>query len=87
MENEKLLKQITILDFMAIDLHLYLNTHPNDNEALSMYNDVISNADKLRCVYEKKYGPLCSYRSAGKEGWSWMDTPWPWSEKFNFELC
>ena len=86
MEKDALLKQITVLDFMAVDLHLFLNTHPDDVEALNMYNDVIANADKARQCYEQQYGPLTAYRSKGWEGWTWKDCPWPWQSKFNFEL-
>lgn len=86
MDRESLLKQITILDFMALDLHLYLDTHPEDGEALKMYNDVICNTEKTRSQYEEHYGPLVSYRSKGCEHWPWEDCPWPWQAKFNFEL-
>lgn len=87
MERNELLKQITILDFMAVDLQLFLNTHPNDREALQKYNEVINHADKLRCTYEKIAGPLCSYRSYGQDNWPWENEPWPWCEDYNFELC
>ena len=87
MDKDVLLKQITILDFMALDLHLFLNTHPTNADALKMYNDVIANAEKSRCLYEENYGPLTAYRSEGAPGWPWQDCPWPWQEQFNFTLC
>lgn len=30
--RNELLKQLTALDFMAVDLQLYLDTHPNDRK-------------------------------------------------------
>ena len=86
MDRETLLKQLTVLDFMSVDLHLFLNTHPSDAEALKMYNEVTANAAKVRCQYEEKYGPLTSYRSMGTKDWTWRCCPWPWSESFNFSM-
>ena len=34
----ELLKQIIATEFMKQDLHLFLNTHPMDKEALAKYN-------------------------------------------------
>ncbi len=87
MERDELLKDITILDFLAVDLHLYLDTHPMETEAIELYNQVVRDADKLRCKYEKMYGPLCSFRSASRDRWTWIDCPWPWDYSFNFELA
>ena len=85
-EREALLKQITILDFMAVDLQLYLNTHPQDTEALDMYNECTQNARTAKQRYEQQFGPLTGFRSEGQSGWTWMDEPWPWQAAFNFSL-
>ena len=86
-QQENLLKEITKLDFAAVDLGLYLNTHPEDQRAINLYNNVIIKADTCRTKYEKLYGPLCSFRSSSRENfWTWINNPWPWSKKFNFNL-
>ncbi len=85
--RDELLKQLTILDFMSFDLDLYLNTHPNDREAIEHYNSIVIQAEKIRILYEKLYGPLCSARSMSRDTWTWIDNPWPWEKEFNFELC
>jgi len=82
-DRDALLKQVTILGFMATDLHLFLNTHPHDKEALEMYNDTIEKAEKARCQYEAVYGPL-TYGKQSAAGWPWMDCPWPWEASFNY---
>ncbi|MCL2399354.1 MAG: spore coat protein CotJB [Defluviitaleaceae bacterium] len=84
MDREAMLKQITIMDFMATDLHLYLNTHPDDAEALKMFNNVVSQSAQVRNEYEEHFGPLVSYRSQDPTGWRWNDCPWPWESSFNF---
>ena len=86
MERDALLREITIVDFMALDLHLFLNTNPNDSNALEMYNDCITRSNELHKEYEAEYGSLTAYRSYGQPGWTWIKEPWPWEEEFNFEL-
>lgn len=86
-EKDSVLNRLTILDFMAVDLHLYLDTHPDDREAITKYNEIIAEADKVRYEYEKLNGPLCSYRSASPDyHFKWIDCPWPWTNKFNYYI-
>jgi len=84
--KQSLLKKLMALDFMAVDLHLYLNTHPCDREALMRYNSIVSQAQMLRQTYEGMFGPLCSFRSTSKYPWQWINNPWPWCYQFNFRL-
>ena len=86
MNRDELLKNLTEMDFMALDLALYLNTHPHDEEAVAKYNHAITEADKARQMYETNFGPLCSFRSASRKSWVWINNPWPWQESHNFEL-
>jgi len=87
MDRERLLKQITILDFMATDLQMYLNTHPQDEEAIKMYNDTVTQSALMCAEYEECYGPMVGCRSkAPKNTWEWQDSPWPWQPEFNFRL-
>jgi spore coat protein JB len=71
---------------MALDLGLYLNTHPCDREALSQYNQVAQEAEKARAQYERAYGKLYAQRACGCDRWTWPDDPWPWCESANFCL-
>lgn len=87
MERNELLKQLTMQDFVSLDLALYLNTHPTCKKGMMKYNESVIAADQLRTAYERMYGPLCSYRSASRDTWTWIDNPWPWEYDFNFELC
>lgn len=81
------LKKIMELDFALVDLGLYLNTHPEDNYALDLYNQIAKKADICRIDYEKKFGPLCSFRSCNKKNfWQWIENPWPWEKELNFDF-
>lgn len=89
MDREELLKKLMELDFIAVDLGLFLNTHPDHAEAIQTYNQVITAADAVRMKYEEAYGPLCSFRSYATDSthWQWMEDPWPWQADANFSLA
>ena len=87
MDRENLLKRLTMIDFMAVDMQLFLDTHPDDTNAIAKYNSIIREADNLRAQYEKSVGPLFSFRSySPTENFQCVDNPWPWENKFNFSL-
>ncbi len=86
MNKEELLKSLMALDFMAVDLGLYLDTHPDSEEALAEYDRIIKSADTVREQYETEYGPLCSFRSYAYGQWNWIDNPWPWKSCANPEF-
>lgn len=86
MNKKELLKEITAVDFSIIDLHLYLNTHPTDRNAVVAYNSLVTKARMLKQAYERSFGPL-SYGSYSQYPWQWINEPWPWECEANFELC
>ena len=57
MTRDELLQKLTEMDFMAVDLALYLDTHPEDAEAIAAYRQVLAAADTRRLNYEESYGP------------------------------
>jgi spore coat protein JB len=86
MSRDEMLRQISALDFYAIDMHLYLNTHPEDADAISKYNAVVTEAAAMRKEYEGMHGPLMA-NTPSKVPWQWIDNPWPWQYQFNFTLA
>ncbi|NLH01290.1 MAG: spore coat protein CotJB [Clostridiales bacterium] len=86
MSREELLKKITELDFYIIDLHLYLNTHPTDIEAITLYNSCVIQVRQLREEYSRQYGMLLANNCTSGQPWQWIDNPWPWQSAYNFEL-
>ena len=85
MNRDELLRRLSALDFYAIDLHLYLNTHPDDREAIMKYNAMIKEARALRQEFEEQFGMLSAHNTS-KVPWQWIDNPWPWQYEFNFVL-
>lgn len=81
-----MLRKISALDFYIIDLGLYLNTHPNDKEALTKYNESVRQVNSLKKEFTQSYGMLLANSSESRHPWQWIEGPWPWQKSFNFEL-
>jgi spore coat protein JB len=77
MNREKLLREVMAADFTVIDLNLYLDTHPNNQRAISIYNASVQRAKMLRANYERMYGPLTPMFFS-KCPFNWINEPWPW---------
>lgn len=75
--REKMLKEVMALDFMAIDLNLYLNTHPYDYRALMVFISTVQRCRIARENYERMFGPITASASSSFP-WPWIDSPWPW---------
>lgn len=87
-KNEKPSTPLTELQTMAFiiqELALYLDTHSNDNEALSVYRSFQKMyADAVR-IYEKECGPL-THMSYQDGPYAWLNDPWPWEYAKNKEV-
>ena len=72
------LAELMALDFAIDEMGLYLDTHPNDSEALELFNSYIKLAQEGRRKYESMYGPLAK-RYVSEDGkYTWINDPWPW---------
>lgn len=75
----KLLHELQAIDFVLVELNLYLDTHPHDMQAVQQYNQFVQKRYELASQYEMAYGPLMNFgHSFSKHPWQWNDTPWPW---------
>ncbi|MDU2065041.1 MAG: spore coat protein CotJB [Sporomusaceae bacterium] len=74
-----LVKKIQEIQFVAIELALYLDTHPCDKEALDDYNCAVEVLERYLNEYMNQFGSLLWLGHHGVEGkWDWADQPWPW---------
>lgn len=74
---EDLMRAIMEADFFALDLRLYLNTHPDDSRALEMYREACRQYKACKAAFEDSFYPLTSC-SAGKDGcWDWPEGVMP----------
>lgn len=76
--EEELLMNISEYSFVITDLNLYLDTHPEDRNALNLLNNYVNTCNELVKKYEKEYGPLTMYGTRDKIPDSWVLKKWPW---------
>ncbi|GAA4711812.1 spore coat protein CotJB [Brevibacillus fulvus] len=75
----QLLEQLQAVDFVLVELNLYLDTHNDDVDALNQFNYYVQERWKIAREIESSYGPLQGFgNSASGFPWQWDDTPWPW---------
>lgn len=78
-EYYQLLEEIQAIDFVLVELNLYLDTHQHDMEAIKQFNETAQLSMQLKVNFEKKFGPLMNFgRSYSNYPWDVDDTPWPW---------
>ncbi len=77
-ERAKLMCDLSAASFAAIDMNLYLDTHPDDERALECFQDFVAEYNRLKKEFEKNYGPLTSFSNT-EEDWQWICNPWPWN--------
>lgn len=74
----QLLHQIMALTFTQNDLVLFLDTHPDNQNALRAYHQVTPQLAELREFYQANYGPLTVSEVTCRNEWNWIHSPWPW---------
>ena len=69
--------ELMALGFAINELGLYLDTHPDDSEALTLYTKYVQLCQEGRSRYESMYGPL-QQTAVTEAGYTWLNDPWPW---------
>lgn len=77
-DKERLLREIAQVDFAMWELHIYLDTHPNDMTAMALHNANEKKLAVLVAEYTSKYGPLNTKGVTKDNRWLWISDPWPW---------
>ena len=70
--------ELQALEFVVLELGLYLNTHPNDMEAFTLFKQYSAMEQTAKAAYEVKFGPLTKTAAATGERYEWLDGSWPW---------
>lgn len=82
-DRMEMLRRLMALDFTALELNLFLDTHPRDARALQDYNTTTQELHTLRREYQQCFGPLVNYgHNLSKYPWQWIEEPWPWEITF-----
>ncbi|WP_348622025.1 spore coat protein CotJB [Paenibacillus polymyxa] len=74
-----LLEKLQAVDFVLVELNLYLDTHPDDLQAIEQFNKLTQERTAIANEYQMLYGPLQNFgRAYSKYPWEWSQSPWPW---------
>jgi len=79
MSREQLLKKISLTKFAMVEANLYLDTHPDDKEAICYFQEHSRMYREAMDEYAKAYGPLTIAHAHHNDAyWDWVNQPWPW---------
>jgi spore coat protein JB len=73
--REALLLRLSAAQFAAWEMHVFLDTHPSNKEALALRDKYVRECAQLKREYEEKYG-LLTFQSGSPN--QWLANPWPW---------
>lgn len=82
-ERSDMMKQVQMYDFAKLETVLYLDCHPQNQEALQYLHDQMKKSDEAVKAYEEKFGPLTSNSDREGMSWTWVQDPWPWEKEAN----
>ena len=72
------LGELQALEFVLIELALYLDSHKEDAEAFGLFQQYVALEKAGREKYEAMYGPVTHSATADGKSWSaWISDPWP----------
>ncbi len=78
----ELFNHINAVSFAVDEVKLYLDTHPQDPDALAYFEKYSRMRNEAMKEYALHYTPLTIDTAAAScsEYWKWVDEPWPWQE-------
>lgn len=78
-EQSRLLQEINVLDFVLVELTLFLDTHPCDQEAMRYFTYYNRLKKEKKEEYGSQFGPLTlAQAKGGTQEFLWTMQPWPW---------
>lgn len=77
--------ELQALGFAVNELALYLDTHPDDEEALALYRAYQKMLHEGNMKFSDKCGPLTHSTPVDHKTYTWLDEPWPWEYAANKE--
>lgn len=79
MTRSEMMKRIKELEFAVIELNIYLDNHPMNQQALMDFNKFTKELMDLKEKYEEQHGMLTNFGySTSQYPWTWVNEPWPW---------
>ncbi len=83
-DRKQLFCFINDVSFAVNDIILYLDTHPEDMDALKYFHQMVKKRKEALKIYAEKYGPLtidcAEHLDCG--AWKWAQSPFPWERGY-----
>lgn len=76
--KQELFSWINKVSFMAYDMALYLDTHPDDTQAMEFFHKYSQMRRQALANYAAQFGPLTMDCISNDDHWHWATQPWPW---------
>lgn len=77
MTRAEALRNVQMYGLALFDTMLFLDTHPNNRQAMEFFNYTREIYREAVKAFESQFGPL-SAGSSDSESWAWVNEPWPW---------
>lgn len=77
-DKHKLRHYIDVVSFVVDDTKLFLDTHPDNKEALEHFENYSNARKNAMKEYAEHFGPLTVDTASGDDYWQWVKHPWPW---------
>ena len=79
----ELMEIINQTSFAVYEMLLYLDTHPDDMEAMAFFQKNSCMRKDAMKQYASLYGPLTMdmVDDTRSDSWEWMMQPWPWENR------
>lgn len=75
-----LMKRLQICEFVLTEVGLFLDTHPDNKDALEYYNKYLDKRKETLEDYTKQFGTVNRTMLHDQTRWDWVDAPWPWEK-------
>ncbi len=76
-DKDMLKRKIDATSFALWELHLFLDSHPENCEAAKKHAECTATLNILKKEYEEKYGAVIETPD-NTSRWEWISGPWPW---------
>jgi spore coat protein JB len=73
-ESSQLLNDLQALDSALVQITLYLDSHPYDENAIVRHNELA----EQRHITRDKLEETRTLEADESQGWRWSLSPWPW---------
>ena len=77
-DKNKLRHYIDVVSFAVDEAKLFLDTHPDDKDALTYFNDYNKARNQAVAEYSTCFGPLVISEASCDREFKWATQPWPW---------